>query len=186
MARGENGKISLDELQPNDVIYIEEGIWIAFRLQLWELKEGRRVLFKNKNGRICEIVSIEELLSEPETKKISKPTKVKRFTVFPPEEAITKVRGITIYKPILKYLLDNLTLTFKWLDIGRLLKKYYKDNLKRTVTRDSINTYAGCYRDFLESVGLSLEIREGVYELCSENKKKKILEHRMFITEVCE
>jgi hypothetical protein len=70
------------------------------------------------------------------------------------EHLLKRYRAVSIWKPILEYVISNIDDEFKRKDIVKIIKKYYTDVLKRKISDESANAFSSHYLRYMRGDGI--------------------------------
>jgi len=95
--------------------------------------------------------------------------------MLPDEDVLVKKsdsRNISVYRPVVNYLLDNLKDKFTAKDIAHLIFKCYNFELNRKIAQSTAHVYSCDYRQYLVDQGLVQIVDNNLYKRI-DNKKKQ-------------
>lgn len=92
---------------------------------------------------------------EPEQKEHKEQ---KRFRLFEDSELLARYHRVPIYRPIVDFITENVVDTFTTKDIKRCIETYYKKELNRELSPQSLRSYASAYiRYFREKLDFTMQ-----------------------------
>lgn len=127
---------------------------------------------KNSLDENILVPKIEDINKEPEPKKSAR-EEYKRQSLPDKDVLVPKheSRNISIYKPVVDYLIEQLKDKFTAGDIADLIYKYYNETLNIDIVRTTAQVYAVDYRKYLYDKGIIKIVGSNQYE--RKDKKKQ-------------